>query len=81
MPEYLPRHKRMTIIPRSSTWVPTKSGCQCVSDTGSGLNFKRKRFLALMERVAKREVTKIVVAHKDRLCRFGARLCGMVLQS
>ncbi len=24
-----------------------------------------------MERVAKREVTKIVVAHKDRLCRFG----------
>lgn len=46
-------------------------GCQCVSDTGSGLNFKRKKFLALMERVAKRELTKIVVAHKDRLCRFG----------
>ncbi len=46
-------------------------GCQCISDTGSGLNFKRKKFLALMERVARREITKIVVAHKDRLCRFG----------
>ena len=46
-------------------------GCQCISDTGSGLNFKRKKFLALMERVARREITLIVVAHKDRLCRFG----------
>lgn len=46
-------------------------GCQCIREIGSGLNFKRKRFLALMERVSKREVKRIVVAHKDRLCRFG----------
>jgi predicted site-specific integrase-resolvase len=45
--------------------------CKCVSDIGSGLNFKRKRFIELMERVAAHEVKKIVVAHKDRLCRFG----------
>ena len=46
-------------------------GCRCISDIGSGLNFKRRKFISLMERVAKREVSIIVVAHKDRLCRFG----------
>lgn len=46
-------------------------GCQCINDIGSGLNFKRQKFLALMERVAKQEIKRIVVAHKDRLCRFG----------
>lgn len=46
-------------------------GCQCIRETGSGLNFKRKKFLTLMERVSKREVKRIVIAHKDRLCRFG----------
>lgn len=46
-------------------------GCKCISDIGSGLNFKRRKFIKLMERVAQREVGVIVVAHKDRLCRFG----------
>lgn len=46
-------------------------GCETISDVGSGLNFKRKKFLQLMERVLKREITTIVVAHKDRLVRFG----------
>ena len=45
--------------------------CKCISDIGSGLNFKRRKFLKLMEQVANHEVKKIVVAHKDRLCRFG----------
>ncbi len=45
--------------------------CKCISDIGSGLNFKRKKFLKLMEQVAAHEIKKIVVAHKDRFCRFG----------
>jgi len=45
--------------------------CKCIEDIGSGLNFKRKKFLKLMEQVAAHEIKKIVVAHKDRLCRFG----------
>ncbi len=45
--------------------------CKCISDIGSGLNFKRKKFLKLMEQVATHEIKRIVVAHKDRLCRFG----------
>ena len=45
--------------------------CRCYSEYGSGMNFKRKKFINIMERVAKSEIKTIVVAHKDRLCRFG----------
>ncbi|AOY83437.1 IS607 family transposase [Moorena producens JHB] len=45
--------------------------CRCYSEYGSGLNFKRRQFIKLMERVAGSEIKTIVVAHKDRLCRFG----------
>jgi putative resolvase len=40
-------------------------------DIGSGLNYKRKYFVHLMEMVERGEVSEIVVAHKDRLVRFG----------
>ena len=42
-----------------------------LEDTGSGLDYKRKNFLYLMEMVEYGEVSEIVVAHKDRLVRFG----------
>ena len=42
-----------------------------ITDMGSGLNFKRKNFIKLMEMVANQEVKKIVIGHRDRLCRFG----------
>jgi putative resolvase len=42
-----------------------------MSDIGSGLNYKRKRFNRLMEMVELGQVRRIVIAHKDRLVRFG----------
>ena len=42
-----------------------------LEDIGSGLNYKRKQFLLLMERVERGEISEIVLAHKDRLVRFG----------
>ena len=42
-----------------------------LEDIGSGLNYKRKQFLLLMEKVERGEVSEIVIAHKDRLVRFG----------
>jgi putative resolvase len=42
-----------------------------LEDIGSGLNYKRKNFVHLMEMVERGEVSEIVVAHKDRLVRFG----------
>jgi putative resolvase len=40
-------------------------------DVGSGLNYKRKHFLLMMEMVERGEISEIVIAHKDRLVRFG----------
>jgi predicted site-specific integrase-resolvase len=44
---------------------------ECVSEIGGGLNFKRKKLLALLERIMQGDVRLVVVAHKDRLARFG----------
>ena len=44
---------------------------QKFEDIGSGLNYKRKSFMYLMEMVERGEISEIVVAHKDRLVRFG----------
>jgi putative resolvase len=42
-----------------------------LSDIGSGLNYKRKQFNRLMELVELGQVRRLVIAHKDRLVRFG----------
>jgi putative resolvase len=42
-----------------------------LEDIGSGLNYKRKHFVQLMEMVERGEVSEIIIAHKDRLVRFG----------
>jgi putative resolvase len=42
-----------------------------LTDVGSGLNYKRKNFLALTEAIERDEIAVLVVAHKDRLVRFG----------
>ena len=49
-----------------------------VQDFGSGLNFKRKGFKALLERIMLGDVEELVVAHKDRLCRFGFELVKFI---
>jgi putative resolvase len=47
------------------------AGVEFVEEVGGGLNLSRKRFLAVMDSVEAREVSHLVVAHKDRLVRFG----------
>jgi predicted site-specific integrase-resolvase len=42
-----------------------------IEEIGGGLNFNRKKFLDIFNMVERKEVSEIVVAHKDRLCRFG----------
>jgi putative resolvase len=44
---------------------------QRFEDIGSGLNYKRKSFLQILEMVERGEISELVVAHKDRLVRFG----------
>ena len=42
-----------------------------ITEIGGGMNFKRKRFLKLMDNIQQGGVAKLLIAHKDRLCRFG----------
>jgi putative resolvase len=42
-----------------------------MQDIGSGLNYQRKQFNRLMEMVELGQVRRIVLAHRDRLVRFG----------
>jgi putative resolvase len=42
-----------------------------IEEVGGGLNFRRPKFLALLERILRGEVELVVIAHKDRLARFG----------
>ena len=42
-----------------------------MSDIGSGLNYKRKHFNRLLEMIELGQVRRLVIAHRDRLVRFG----------
>jgi len=42
-----------------------------IQDTGSGINFKRKGLQALLDSCLQGTIGEVVVAHRDRLCRFG----------
>ena len=45
-----------------------------ISEIGGGLNFKRKQFLRLIDAIIAGEVAVLLLAHKDRLARFGYHL-------
>ena len=45
-------------------------GCELVTDIASGVNWKRKGLNSILERAMQGEIREVVVAHRDRLCRF-----------
>ena len=45
-----------------------------ICEIGGGLNFKRKQFLKLVDTIIAEEVAVLLIAHKDRLARFGFSL-------
>jgi putative resolvase len=52
-----------------------------ISEIGGGLNFKRKQFLRLVDAVIAGEVSTLVIAHKDRLARFGYNLLAHLCET
>lgn len=42
-----------------------------IEEIGGGLNFKRKKFLRLIADIQQGSVARLLIAHKDRLVRFG----------
>ena len=51
-----------------------------ISDIGSGINFKRSGLRSLLERSSRGLVKEVVVAHRDRLCRFAFNLLEFVFK-
>lgn len=51
-----------------------------VTDIGSGINWKRKGLKTILEQSMQRNISEIVVAHRDRLCRFGFELLEWLFQ-
>jgi predicted site-specific integrase-resolvase len=46
-------------------------GAEVIIDVGSGLNFKRRGLRSILERLLQGDSIQLVVAQRDRLCRFG----------
>ena len=49
-----------------------------VTDVGSGINWKRKGLKTLLEQSMSGDIEEIVVAHRDRLCRFAFELLDFI---
>lgn len=45
-----------------------------IMEIGGGLNFERKRFLRLVDAIVEGQVSCLLIAHQDRLARFGFAL-------
>ena len=68
-------NKQRDDMERQCTYLLHKyPGYNVIKDIGSGLNYKRKGLLKLLELSNRGEVEEIVVYSKDRLCRFGFEL-------
>jgi len=51
-----------------------------VSDIGSGINWRRPNFCKLVDDSINGKVEKIIVAHRDLLCRFGFELLEQIFK-
>ena len=48
--------------------------CYVLKDIGSGLNYKKRGLLKLIDMLQRNEVERLIVTDKDRLLRFGSEL-------
>ena len=73
--------KQQNDLERQIAYLRSKEPhAKLVTDIGSGLNFKRKGLKALLERCLQGDKLTIVVAHRDRLARFGFDLIEWLVE-
>jgi len=51
-----------------------------VTDIGSGINWKRKGLQTILEQAMSGNISEVVVAHRDRLCRFAFELLEFIFK-
>jgi putative resolvase len=54
---------------------------EVIRDIGSGINFKRKGLRSILDRLLEGDKLSVVVAHRDRLARFGFELIQYLVES
>jgi predicted site-specific integrase-resolvase len=42
-----------------------------ITEIGGEMNYKHKKFLTLLDDIQQGRIARVLIAHKDRLCRFG----------
>lgn len=55
-------------------------GYEIISDVGSGLNYNRKGFKTILDAAYEGDIAELVVAFKDRLCRFGFDMVKYIIE-
>jgi predicted site-specific integrase-resolvase len=74
--------KQMDDLFRQVEYVtkPEYSNYIVIQDIGSGINFKRKGLQTILDACIQRTIGEVVVAHRDRLSRFGFDLIELFIQ-
>ena len=80
MPESVQLIKQKTSQDKSNSCNQDIQQINSSKDIGSGLNWKRPGLETLLERIYQEGISEIVVAYKDRLCRFGFELFEWICQ-
>lgn len=74
-------HKQKDDLQRQIEYVKKKyDKAEVITDIASGLNFKRKGLKTILERVLQGDSIRLVVAHRDRLARFGFDLIQWLVE-
>ena len=71
--------KQMDDLERQKHFLQSKFPSHIlVTDIGSGINWKRKGLKTILEQSMSGDIEEVVVAHRDRLCRFAFELLEFI---
>lgn len=74
-------HKQKDDLARQIAFMQSKfPDAKIVKDIGSGINFKRKGLKTILDAAINGDCLKVVVAHRDRLARFGIDLLRWIIE-
>jgi len=59
--------------PEYASYIP-------ISDIASGINFNRKGLITILDAALQGTIGEIIIAHRDRLCRFGYDLIKLIIE-
>ncbi len=76
--------KQMDDLARQTEYLqqrrPEYASYISITDVASGINFKRKGLQTILDACIQGTIGELVVAHRDRLCRFGFELVESLVQ-